>query len=63
MYVTYISQSLITKPLKMKTVGGNGASGLYCVGWLSLMARNKDIKVITAYDERLALKKRKPKRI
>lgn len=56
MYVTYISQSLIIKPLKMKMAGGNDASrsyspGTMLAGCLSPQG-NKDTQVITIHHER-----------
>lgn len=63
MHVTYISQSLIIKPLKMKMVGGNDVSRSYSPG--IELARclwqqgNKDTQVITIYHETPGSKEKK----
>lgn len=63
MHVTYISQSLIIKPLKMKMVGGNDVSRSYSLG-IELAGclwqhANKDTQVITIYHETLGSEEKK----
>lgn len=59
MYVTYISQSLITKPLKMKRVGGNDANRSYSPSIVLASCLwpqgNKDTQVITMYHKKAGL--------
>lgn len=63
MYTTYISPSLIIKPLKVKMVGGNDSSRSYSlsIALADCLWRqgNKDTQVTTIHQERVGSEEKK----